>query len=423
MGRTASIVLPAAGSNILERMKGRHISSKLLAKPGNRLIEGDFYDDQHLFVSVLDVEQLDLKGVWKQRKLAWTAKEIIVGSSRDNGVTKLIETIPLHEVTTIESKNETGIARDFLKYLHMGRGGNSTKDMNLNPAKELLPAGGSSFQSQRKTTDKRINEITAAQPPGHGPDGPSQTTRANTISATLSHENIDMERAMILKTMPDGFNCGRSYVFRVDSDEETDSFLTQIRVAVDQAIRNERKKSKFQESQMYCQDIWGSSRFQMVIALFIAANFIVNCATAQILPVDGSETADAFEIVEIIFTVIFTVELVLNAYAHWFWPFIKDGWNILDIIVIVISIIALSVSHLAGFSVLRLTRAFRILRLFGRLKALKKIITGLIMSIMPVLNAFMITIVVTMIYGIVGVTIFRDEVRCTQRLFSYSLYR
>lgn len=53
MGRTASIVLPAAGSNILERMKGRHISSKLLAKPGNRLIEGDFYDDQHLFVSVL----------------------------------------------------------------------------------------------------------------------------------------------------------------------------------------------------------------------------------------------------------------------------------------------------------------------------------------------------------------------------------
>ena len=31
---------------------------------------------------------------------------------------------------------------------------------------------------------------------------------------------------------------------------------------------------------------------------------------------------------------IFLTELVLNAYVNWFWPFIKDLWNVFDCVVI-----------------------------------------------------------------------------------------
>ena len=48
----------------------------------------------------------------------------------------------------------------------------------------------------------------------------------------------------------------------------------------------------------------------------------------------------------------------------------------------------------APIAVLRLSRAFRVIRLFGRLRALKKIVSALSASIVPMLNAFLILFVV-----------------------------
>jgi hypothetical protein len=35
---------------------------------------------------------------------------------------------------------------------------------------------------------------------------------------------------------------------------------------------------------------------------------------------------------DILFTSLFTLELVLNVYGNWFWPFFSNGWNILDMV-------------------------------------------------------------------------------------------
>ncbi len=63
---------------------------------------------------------------------------------------------------------------------------------------------------------------------------------------------------------------------------------------------------------------------------------------------------------------IFTLELAFNAFGHWFWWFVSDGWSIFDFAVISISIIALVFDAIPGISILRTVRAFRILRLIGR---------------------------------------------------------
>jgi len=44
---------------------------------------------------------------------------------------------------------------------------------------------------------------------------------------------------------------------------------------------------------------------------------------------------------EVLFTVIFAVELAINLFGSWFWPFMSDGWNVFDSIVVVISIVGM----------------------------------------------------------------------------------
>ncbi len=65
----------------------------------------------------------------------------------------------------------------------------------------------------------------------------------------------------------------------------------------------------------------------------------------------------------------------------------------------VVSLVSLGVSNVPGISFLRLMRAFRVLRLFGRLRSLRQIINALTSAILPVCNAFLIMGLVTCLYG------------------------
>ena len=63
-----------------------------------------------------------------------------------------------------------------------------------------------------------------------------------------------------------------------------------------------------------------------------------------------------------------------------------------DFFVVVMSLIALGPIDMP-ISILRLMRAFRIIRMFGRINTLRNIVTALTASITPVLNAFVILLV------------------------------
>ncbi len=93
------------------------------------------------------------------------------------------------------------------------------------------------------------------------------------------------------------------------------------------------------------------------------------------------------------FTITFTVELLLNLYAQWFQPFFRDGWNMLDLVIVAISLIGLAPVDLPVSLVLSL-RAIRVVRLFGKVKSLRKMLTALSMSIPPLMNAYTIIFVI-----------------------------
>jgi hypothetical protein len=106
---------------------------------------------------------------------------------------------------------------------------------------------------------------------------------------------------------------------------------------------------------------------------------------------DGSPTtiATLLDQLNLLFTIVFTVELAINAFAHWFRPFFADVWSQLDAFVVAMSIVPLLVPD-QNTGIVRILRAFRIVRLFRRVPSLRKIITALTMALLPVLNVFLI---------------------------------
>ena len=83
-------------------------------------------------------------------------------------------------------------------------------------------------------------------------------------------------------------------------------------------------------------------------------------------------------------------------FANWFGRFARDGWNQLDVVVVTASLVALGPVNMP-VNVIRVMRAFRVIRLFGRMKSLKDIVGALTASILPVLNALLVLFIVTCI--------------------------
>eukprot|EP00802_Teleaulax_amphioxeia_P004636 Tamp_04640.p1 GENE.Tamp_04640~~Tamp_04640.p1 ORF type:complete len:400 (+),score=66.03 Tamp_04640:358-1557(+) len=211
-----------------------------------------------------------------------------------------------------------------------------------------------------------------------------------------------------LFTSPIGFHRGRTFVFRcedMDSRErwtETISRLLNVRlekpVKATTAFFNIRKRVRSTYIGDYCQ---------IGVATLIGGNFMLNICQAQVG--DQNESANAvFNLIDLGFTCIFTIELLVNIFATWMWEFITDAWNWFDFIVVVVSLVSLVLTDLPGADVLRLMRCFRVFRLFKRIASLRKIMGALTKSLVPMANAFSIVCLVTAIYAIIGVTFFSE---------------
>jgi hypothetical protein len=74
-----------------------------------------------------------------------------------------------------------------------------------------------------------------------------------------------------------------------------------------------------------------------------------------------------------------------------------------------VSLASLIFTSLPGVSVLRLMRTFRVLRLFNKLQSLRVLINALASSIFPVGNAFLMVVLVCVVYAILGVELFSDR--------------
>lgn len=97
--------------------------------------------------------------------------------------------------------------------------------------------------------------------------------------------------------------------------------------------------------------------------------------------------------INLLFNVVFAIELVVNLFANWMYNFISNSWNWFDLFIVLMSLLDFGPFNNPLWLV-RLMRAFRVVRLFGRVKELTKMISAITASLFPMMNAFVILIIV-----------------------------
>lgn len=149
-------------------------------------------------------------------------------------------------------------------------------------------------------------------------------------------------------------------------------------------------------------------RCQVFVAILIASNFLFNIVEKQVDP-DGSAYPVLWENAELFFNIIFALELSLNLYGFWCWPFWSSGWNVFDFVVVSVGVLDICRVPMTGpLVLLRTLRAFRVFRLFKRVKELQKIVVSLVRAVPGVLNVFLIMAIVMSIYSLLAVEFYRD---------------
>uniref|UniRef100_A0A8R1DKV8 Ion_trans domain-containing protein n=2 Tax=Caenorhabditis japonica TaxID=281687 RepID=A0A8R1DKV8_CAEJA len=159
--------------------------------------------------------------------------------------------------------------------------------------------------------------------------------------------------------------------------------------------------------------------FDYTILFFIGINCITLAMERPSIPPDSFERK-FLQISGYVFTVIFTGEMMMKVVANGCFighsAYFKDGWNILDGILVIISLINVSFELLATgdspkifgvIRVLRLLRALRPLRVINRAPGVKLVVMTLISSLKPIGNIVLICCTFFIIFGILGVQLFK----------------
>ncbi|XP_067275630.1 voltage-dependent T-type calcium channel subunit alpha-1H isoform X2 [Pseudorasbora parva] len=171
------------------------------------------------------------------------------------------------------------------------------------------------------------------------------------------------------------------------------------------------------KSRMMCQRLISYKMFDHIVLVFI----FLNCITiAMERPTIQPSERLFLSISNYIFTVIFLAEMTVKVVALGFFSgkdsYLKSTWNVLDGILVFVSLIDILVSLAHGghrifgiLRVLRLLRSLRPLRVINRAPGLKLVVETLITSLRPIGNIVLICCAFFIIFGILGVQLFKGK--------------
>jgi hypothetical protein len=123
-----------------------------------------------------------------------------------------------------------------------------------------------------------------------------------------------------------------------------------------------------------------------------------------------------FSILNLIFTFVFTLELIFKLIGLGIGPFLKDGFNCFDFIIVVTSIygIVLEVSgasnNNASLLIMRTFRCFRIFKLF-KIGDLRVLIDSQVQTLPQMLPYMLLLLFFFYIFSLIGMSFFAGKIR------------
>ena len=164
-----------------------------------------------------------------------------------------------------------------------------------------------------------------------------------------------------------------------------------------------------------CRDIAEAPVFDTFIILLIIGSSV--CLALDVPRLDPtSELKAKLIILNYWFTALFIIEMCLKIIAYDFISapkaYLRSGWNWLDFIIVMISILGLLASIVPAFGrlkALRILRVLRPLRLLQRNPGMKIIITSLINTLPSVGEVSAVVVVFHIVYAIMGMMMFSGQ--------------
>ncbi|KAL0993170.1 hypothetical protein UPYG_G00104180 [Umbra pygmaea] len=167
-----------------------------------------------------------------------------------------------------------------------------------------------------------------------------------------------------------------------------------------------------------CQSIIAYKLFDYVVLAFIFSNCIT-VALERPKIMQGSLERVFLTISNYVFTAIFVAEMTLKVVSMGLYigdqAYLRSSWNVLDGFLVFVSLIDIVVSMAGGakilgvLRVLRLLRTLRPLRVISRAPGLKLVVETLITSLKPIGNIVLICCAFFIIFGILGVQLFKGK--------------
>merc|ERR550534_2062575 len=155
-------------------------------------------------------------------------------------------------------------------------------------------------------------------------------------------------------------------------------------------------------------DIVDNPFFEWTILLLIFASSLSLCFEDINLQ-DNEELKFILKIVNLVFAVLFTIEMFLKWIAFGLWRYFGSVWTCLDFIIVIVSVVSLAVegnSNLTAFRSLRTLRALRPLRAISRWQGMKIVVNALMYAIPSIINVLLVCLVFWLIFSIMGVQFF-----------------
>jgi hypothetical protein len=188
-----------------------------------------------------------------------------------------------------------------------------------------------------------------------------------------------------------------------------------------------RAHKQLQDEEM--QALYGHSCFEMtraktkvmmdtqmwhfMCASCVCFGFFCDLAEAQLLPKDGSDEGKIFFYFDCAVTGCFALELLINIFAHsddWFRAFYILPGNWFDAVIVAI-LVASVIGEATGnasapVKQIRIVKVTKIFRHIKELAALNRLVNSIGFCVIPMSMAFMILLMVTLVYSIIAVHFF-----------------
>ncbi|KAM4609952.1 dihydropyridine-sensitive L-type skeletal muscle calcium channel subunit alpha-1-like [Polymixia lowei] len=162
-----------------------------------------------------------------------------------------------------------------------------------------------------------------------------------------------------------------------------------------------------------CYKIINASSFTNLILLFILLSSISLAAEDPIDPKSYRNKILAYA--DIVFTTVFTIEIVLKmtvygAFMHE-GSFCRSSFNILDLIVVGVSLLSMGMesSAISVVKILRVLRVLRPLRAINRAKGLKHVVQCVFVAIKTIGNIVLVTMLLNFMFACIGVQLFKGK--------------